>query len=292
MRRLALLSLILVFLAPAGSASRRRAAHSPATECSFSLVPTWGNAPISASGVTRALVLVYGQTQECAGWAAYSPVDWITVEAAPMAAQPGALVTVAPNTATIARSATLAIAGIRLVVTQEAAATVAPPVGNPNLLANGTFDKDVSAWGWPRRDYPNGPGSPQWSQFDANGSPASGSMLLRDVDFLFGQAFQTLQCVRIQSGKTYAFGAKIRVGSSDGDAPLAFLTYQSSDCSGNYKIRNVQTAKPQPGIWQPFDYTQRVELEERSAVLVFGSAANTAPPFEVWIDDAYIREVK
>lgn len=290
MRRLALSLIVLALLAPAASA-RRRTAHHPAPNCSFSLVPTWGSGPIAAGGVTRALVLVYGQTQECSQWMAYSPVDWIVVEAAPMAAQPGAFVTVTPNTTTTSRSAALVIAGVRLTVTQDGGATVSPPIAG-SLLTNGTFDRDVSGWGWPRADYPNGPGAPQWSQFDANGSPASGSLLMRDTDFVFGQAFQTLQCVPIQSGRTYEFGVKLRTGSADGEPQIAFLTYTTTNCSGNYKIRFVpQVGAVQPGVWKKYDYRQRVELGERSAIVLFGAAANTAPPFEVWFDDVYLREV-
>src|SRR5215212_8807219 len=101
MRPLGIALIALVLVAPgANAAARRRASHHPATPCSYSLVPTWGTASIAPGGITRALVLVYGQTQECSQWAAYSNVDWVTVEAAPMAAQPGAFVTVIANPTT------------------------------------------------------------------------------------------------------------------------------------------------------------------------------------------------
>jgi Putative binding domain, N-terminal len=291
MKRLVPILLTLVLVLPA-SARRLRTVHHPAPSCSFVLSPVWGGGSVSAAGLTRALVLVFGQTQECSQWAAYSPVDWITVEAAPAAAQPGAFVTVAANPATTSRSATLIIAGVRLTITQDGAARISPPISIPgNLIVNGTFDRDVSGWGWFAR-YPNGPGAPQWSQFDANANPASGSMLLRDFDQNFDQAFQQLQCIRITPSRTYEFGVKVRSGGKEGEGLIAFLTYPSTDCSGDYIIRNVQSARPaEAGVWQKYDFRQFVSTSRgHSAILLLGTAADV-PPFEVWFDDAYVREL-
>jgi hypothetical protein len=290
MKRLALVLIAVAVLVPAASASRRRTTHHPAPTCSFSRVPVWGNGAVGADGLTRALVLVYGQTQDCSQWEAYSPVDWITVEAAPLAAQPGAFVTVAPNPASTSRSATLIIAGVRLVITQSGAALVSPPVAN-SLLVNGTFDRNVSSWTW-FSHFPNGIGTAEWSQFDANGNPASGSMLLRDSDFLAGQAFQQLQCVRIPTGGgVYEYGAKIRTGSAQGEMALALLTYTSTDCSGNYNGRVEHWNRQQPGVWQTYAFSRPFAGSVRSALIVLASAADT-PPFETWFDDVYLREVR
>jgi hypothetical protein len=291
MKRLALLLILVVAVAPAALARRRTVRH-PATVCAFSLVPVWGSGSVGPDGLTRALVLVYGQSEECSQWAAYSPVDWIVVEAAPQAAQPGAFVTVAPNPTAAQRNAALIIAGVRLVITQDGAARIAPPAIAGNLLVNGTFDKDVSSWTWFSR-FPNGTGTPSWSQFDANDNPLSGSMLLRDSDFLFAQAFQQLQCVRVTAGSgVYEYGTKLRTGSAQGEAAIAILTYASTDCSGNYNGRSDRTLRPSaPGVWQKYDFTHPIIGNARSALIVLASAADT-PPFEVWFDDVYLREVR
>lgn len=286
MKQLVLALAATVALAPAASA-RVRAVHRPSPhQCAFSLAPAW-NGNIPAAGVTRAAVLVFGQSQACAGWAAYSSDTWALVEAAPLDAQPAAYVTIGANDQTTPRTTTLIVAGVRLQVTQEGASGVISPPRSMGLIVNGTFDKDVSGWGWFAR-YPNGPGLPQWSQIDANGSPASGSMLLRDADQSFTQSFQQLQCVRITGKRRYEFGVKVRTGGDQGEALVAFLTYASNDCSGNYVIRNVQTARPEPGVWQALDYSQNVGAAG-SAILLLGSAADV-PPFDVWFDDAYVRE--
>ncbi|HUR82765.1 MAG TPA: BACON domain-containing carbohydrate-binding protein [Thermoanaerobaculia bacterium] len=294
MRSLGIALIALALVAPGATAgTRRRTSHHPATPCSYSLVPTWGTANIAPSGITRALVLVYGQTQECSQWGAYSNVDWVTVEAAPMAAQPGALVTVIANPTSQTRSATLIIAGIRLNLTQDGATTISPPIAG-NLLVNGTFDKDVSAWGWFSR-FPNALGTPQWSQLDANGSPASGSMLLRDTDFLASQSFQQLQCVRLNTGGGfYEFGTKVRTGGANGEAAIALLTYASTDCSDPYLTadRKDRVLRPsQSGVWTKYDFNGTISGNARSALIVVASAAD-APPFEAWFDDVYLREVK
>lgn len=291
MRRAVLVILALAVVVPA-SAARRRAAHHPAPSCSFSLVPTWGNGAVGPDGLTRALVLVYGQTQECSHWAAYSSADWVTVEAAPLAAQPGAFVTVSPNPSTTARSTTLTIAGVRLTLTQDGAALVSPPIAG-NLLLNGTFDRDIASWTW-FSHFPNAIGTAEWSQFDANGSPASGSILLRDSDFLPTQAFQRLQCVRVTpGGGIFEYGTKVRTVSAQGDVAFALLTYASTDCSGNYNGREERDTTPaQTGVWQKFDFTRPIAGNARSALIVLASAGGNNPPFESWFDDVYLREVR
>ncbi|HEX6088224.1 MAG TPA: BACON domain-containing carbohydrate-binding protein [Thermoanaerobaculia bacterium] len=291
MKRVALFLLALAVVVPA-SASRRRTAHHPAPSCSYSLVPTWGNGSVGPDGLTRALVLVYGQTQECSHWAAYSSVDWITVEAAPMAAQPGAFVTVTPNPAATARTTTLIIAGVRLVITQDGAARISPPIAG-NLLLNGTFDRDIASWTW-FSHFPNAIGTAEWSQFDANASPASGSIMLRDSDFIPSQAFQRLQCVRVTpGGGIFEYGTKVRTPNAQGGVALALLTYASTDCSGNYNGREERDVTPAtPGVWQKFDYTRPIAGNARSALIVLATFAENTPPFETWFDDVYLREVR
>ena len=292
MRRLALVLIALAVLAPAASAARRRTAHHPATPCSFSLVPVWGSGSVGPDGLTRALVLVYGQSQDCAQWAAYSPVDWIAVEAAPMASQPGAFVTVSPNATAAPRSATLIIAGVRLVITQDGAARISPPIAG-NLLLNGTFDRDIASWIW-FSHFPNAFGTAEWSQFDANDSPFSGSIMLRDSDFLPTQAFQRLQCVRVSAGGgVFEYGAKVRTVSAQGNVALALLTYASTDCSGNYNGRAEHDVRPpQVGVWQKYDFTRPITGNARSVLIVLASFADSNPPFETWFDDVYLRELK
>jgi len=284
MKRLLLVLALAVFLAPLASARIRVVRH-PAVPCSFSLAPAWGATPVPAAGLTRGSVFVYGQTAECAQWAAYSSVDWATVEEAPLDAQPAAYVTIAPNLGAEPRTTTLVIAGIRLEVTQEGA----PPIVNPNLVVNGTFSTDIASWIWYDGRFPNGRGVASWSALDANGSPASGSILLRDDNREY--AFQRLQCIKVNSSTLYRFGAKVRTGAAKerGDGTIAMFTYKSADCSGEFTgYKNGLLSPAEPGVWQDFAFTMRTGSRTESVILIIASGA-LIPPFETWYDDVFVE---
>jgi len=285
MKQLALAVIALVALAPAASA-RMRAVHRAAPhQCTFSLAPSW-NGAIPAAGVTRAVVLVYGQSQDCAGWAAYSSEAWATVEAAPLDAQPAAYVTIPANDQTTTRTATLIVAGVRLPVTQEGATTVVPP--RTGLIVNGSFDTNLAPWTWQSPRFPNGRGSANWSSLDANGSPASGSIALRDTDF--DLPFQQLQCVRVTKNTTYRYGAKVRGSEAQGEGVMAVFNYQSADCSGLFTGQFVSVLKPaEPGVWQEFSFSMRTGSQTQSVIVVIASGA-TVPPYEIWFDDVFLMQ--
>lgn len=286
MNRIAVtVAVVLLALAPPALA-RRRAVHHPAAQCAYSLAPAWSG-PIAAAGVTRAAVLVYGQSQQCAGWAAYSSASWATVEAAPMDAQPAAYVTIAPNPDPAPRTVTLIIAGVRLQVTQDAASTVSPPRTFDNLVVNGTFDGGIAPWGWQAR-FPNGRGTAQWSSFDANGNPQSGSILLRDEDG--DLAFQQLQCVAVEASTRYRFGATVRSASTNGNGIMAVFLYASPTCAGSFTDQTIQTIQPsQLGVWQRFSWTTRTRPSTQAVIVVIAAGTN-APPYEMWFDDVFVRK--
>ena len=284
MRKLALTLIVIALLAPAAEAKRRAARH-PAIPCSYTLAPTW-NGSVGPGGVTRAAVLVFGQTQECSRWGAYSSIPWITVEAAPLAAQPAAYVTIAAHGDASPRSGTIVIAGMQLQVTQEGAATIAPR--DSNLVPNGTFDTAIAPWGWPAR-FPNGTGVAQWSQFDANGNPASGSIVIRDTNT--GLAYQQQQCIRVSKSTNYTYGAKARVveGRERGEGIIAVFPYPTPDCSGDFFGQFISVMRPtEMGVWQEFSFPMRTGSRTEAVIIVIASAANV-PPFDIWIDDVFIK---
>jgi len=284
MKRFLLVLALTTLFAPLAFARIRVVRH-PAVPCSFSLVPVGGATPVPAAGLTRGVVFVYGQTVECAQWNGYSPVDWATVEAAPLDAQPAAYVTIAPNLDTQSRTTTLIIAGIRLVITQEGA----PAVVNPSLVVNGTFHTDIASWIWYDGRFPNGRGAASWSALDANGSPASGSILLRDDGP--GLAFQRLQCIPVNASTLYRFGANVRTGAASerGEGTIAMFTYASADCSGDFTSgMNGLVSPAEPGVWQDFSFTMRTGSRTKAVILVIASGA-LIPPFETWFDDVFVE---
>jgi hypothetical protein len=283
MTRLPILLLALAALA-APAQARVRVVHHPANACSFSLAPAWGSAAIPAAGMTRGIVFVYGQTPSCAQWTAYSAVDWVTVEAAPMDAQPAAYVTVAANASPESRSTTLIVAGVHLDVVQEGA----PAIVNPSLVSNGSLNANIDGWIWYDGRFPNGRGAASWSPLDANGSPASGSILLRDDGP--GLAFQRLQCIPVEKSTLYRFGAKVRTGAGKelGDGTIAMFTYPAADCSGEFTESATKLVSPaEPGMWQEYSFTMRTGSRTQAVILVIASGA-LMPPFETWFDDVFV----
>jgi hypothetical protein len=290
MKKLVLIAVVLAAVAPAAFAGRARAVRHPAEPCSYSLAPAFNAAQVSADGLQHGTVLIFGQTAVCSQWMAYSSVDWITVEAAPLDAQPAAYVTVAANPLTETRSASLTIAGIRLDVTQGPAVTrVAPP--STGLVVNGTFDTDLANWGWPREDFPNGFGSAAWAPDDANGNPASGSILLRNSRSQY--AFQRLQCIPVTPRTPYLFGAKVRVNNTPdfGEAVIAFVAFKEADCSGPL-VRDASNfppaLRPEPGVWKEYTFAHVTGSSTRGVTLVIGSAANIST-FDAWFDDVFVK---
>jgi len=280
-----LLLVALASLAMPAFAGRIRVVHHPAETCSFSLVPTWGTGPVSANGVTRAAVFIYGQTVNCAQWNAYSSVPWVTVEAAPLDAQPSAYVTVPANPTTEARSTTLIIAGVRFDLVQEGS----PTFTNPNLVTNGTFDTNIDGWIWYTPRFPNGIGNASWSPLDANGSPASGSISMKDTGSKL--AFQRLQCLSVTKSTDYRFGTKVRTTApkEKGDATMWLFMYKSPDCSGNYTATESRLLIPaEPNVWQSFAFTMRTASASQSMILVIASGA-VQGSFETLFDDVYVE---
>jgi len=286
MKQLVLALIATVALAPAASARVRAVHRSAPHQCTFSLAPTW-NATIPSAGVTRAAVLVFGQSQDCASWEAYSSVEWAVVEAAPLDAQPAAYVTIPANDQTTPRTTTLIVAGVRLQVTQDGASTVSPP--RTGLVVNGTFDTNIVPWTWQSPRFPNGRGSANWSSIDANGSPASGSILLRDTDF--DHPFQQLQCVPVTRNTTYRYGARVRGSEGSGEGVMAVFSYQSTDCSDtNFSNQFVSVLRPdQPGVWQEFSFSMTTSSKAQAVLVIIASAA-TLPPYEIWYDDVFLTK--
>jgi hypothetical protein len=284
MKRLLLLLAALAALAAPAALGRVRVVRHPADPCSLSLAPGWTGA-VPAAGMTRGIVFVYGQTSTtCSQWNGYSSVDWVTVEAAPLDAQPAAYVTVVPNAQPEGRTTTLVIAGIRFDVTQESA----PAIAHPNLVTNGGFDTSIADWIWYDGRFPNGRGVASWSMFDANGSPASGSIVLRDDGP--NLAFQRLQCIPVTKNALYRFGAKVRTGAGKerGDGTIAMFTYPSADCSGEFTGKETRLVSPdQPDVWQPYSFEMRAGSRTEAIILVIASGA-AQPPFETWFDDVFV----
>lgn len=284
--RLLVSVLVALSLASAASADRRRAVRAKTPDCSFSLSAAFAD-PIPESGMMRGVLNVIGVPASCTSWAGYSDVSWVTLE------QSGsvAYVSVLPNESNEPRFARIRVGGVtfQLNQLQRDDGPISPPVPT-NLLANGTFDTDLRSWGWLDR-FPNGTGDATWSELDANGSTASGSMRLRDTTDS-SPAFQQLQCVNVEGSNTYAFGGAFRSASrTGGRAVFALVEYDAPNCAGNYPQRYpvYDIRVSEANVWDRRDFTHTISGTAKSISLILGGYARESGLQQVWFDDVYLR---
>ncbi len=291
MKRLLLQSLALamtVALVPAAQAQRQRSVRVSAPSCSFSLSIAYAD-PVPDTGMVRGRIVVTPSPSSCTSWNAYSPVDWIVFESGAPANE--AALTVLVNTSTVARTATVRIAGIDLPVTQLGKVDVPEvPIVDTGVVKNGTFNTDLANWGWQDR-FPNGVGTVTWaSGVDANGSAGSGSIRLRNTA-LEGPGIQSLQCVSVEPGLNYTYSFAIRLGpASAGLAVTSVFDLESTDCSGPYFVRFTQSYYGDASnSWQRKSNTFRVGFAARSLLVVLAGKTNTSAPFDVYFDDVSVK---
>jgi hypothetical protein len=270
--RLLVSLLVALSLASVASADRRRAVRAKTPDCSFSLSAAFAD-PIPDSGMVRGVLNVLGVPASCTSWAGYSDVS------------------VLPNESNQPRFALIRVGGVvfQLNQLQRDEGPISPPA-QTNLLANGTFDTDLRSWGWLDR-FPNGTGDATWSDLDANGSTASGSMRLRDTTDS-GPAYQQLQCVNVEGSNTYAFGAAFRSASrTGGRAVFALVEYDAPNCAGNYPQRYpvYDIRVVEPNVWERRDFTHTISGTAKSISLILGGYARESGFQQVWFDDAYLR---
>ena len=256
-----------LLLSLSAHAARRRAVEPPAPSCTFALEATFGAIP--NEGLDRGVVHVNGS---CPAWNAYSDSDWVSIEQAGS----DAIVSVAPNPTELPRTATLRIAGLPFVITQDAA----PAITDGNLLLNAHFDFDIEHWTWEDR-FPNGAGIASWS--------SDGSLQMRSTRI--GQTFQRLQCIAVEPSRKYTYGGTVRASSpTAGGGAFAFFEYPTSDCSGAYTIFEqhsfLGTLDWQTKSWVTQNKTRSTT---HSALFIVASSAVNDVPFDLWFDDVFVK---
>ncbi len=285
--RLLVSLLVALSLATVASADRRRAVRVKTPDCTFSLSAAFAD-PVPESGMIRGVLNVIGSSASCTSWAAFSDVSWVTIEQSDSVAY----VSVLANEATEPRFARIRVAGVLFQLNQlQAEGPISPPTPT-NLLANGTFDTNTNSWGWLDR-FPNGTGDATWSSLDANVSPTSGSLRLRDTTDS-SPAYQQLQCINVEGANNYAFGGAFRSASrTGGRAVFAFVEYDAPDCSGNYPQRYpvYDLRVTTENVWERRDFTHTISATAQSVSLIVGAYARESGFQQVWFDDLYLRVV-
>ncbi len=104
-----------------------------------------------------------------------------------------------------------------------------------NLVANGSFDRDIEGWA-PFEAKENYPGLASWSSLDASGASSSGSIELQTSAVVGRETFSVARCIPLPPGVEWVrFGGRIRVPSNQsaaGEASLYVGFTSNADCSG------------------------------------------------------------
>jgi hypothetical protein len=102
-----------------------------------------------------------------------------------------------------------------------------------NILANGSFNSDLSSW---TLEGTGIPGSVTWSPLDAGGSAASGSVQIVSMSTTFNPNDKGLsQCRSITPGASYDYGVKSRIPTGQANNAIVYLLlnfYASPGCTG------------------------------------------------------------
>ena len=115
--------------------------------------------------------------------------------------------------------------------------SIAAPAFGANLLTNSGFDSNISGW-----SVSNPSLSATWNGFDADGSPSSGSALLRNsFEIANGAGPDFGQCVAVTSGAAYGVSAKYHIAPNQdrtGFVQAIVSFYSGPNCTGAFVSNN------------------------------------------------------
>lgn len=266
----------LLSLLPMAAIARQRTA-SHASDCTLNVSPRSVSVP--ASGGTYTITV--GRSGPCK-WAPEPAADWVTVNT--ISISDGVITfTASANADTTPRTTVININGAIVTVTQAAA--------DPNILVNGSFDRDINPWS---PLFSTGSGFANWSSLDAHNSSSSGSAAVRSTQGSVG--YQLLQCVNVLPNVTYEYGLTSYIARGQdtaGRVILGVYEYDVPDCNkigyGNY---TTSTLNPPLDTWTPYASTFRTSPVAQSVYFVVAAGFHRTPPFTINFDDAFMKPRK
>ena len=275
-RLLSALIIALAIIAPFTSEGRERIA-SHRSACSLAVSPVTVSLP--ATGGSQAVTVT--ATGICA-WTPVTASSWIVLAPAPG----GIAIGTTPNSDAAPRMGTVDVAGVTIVVQQDAM-VVAPPA---NLLVNGSFDQNIDGW---LNIFSTGTGSAVWKPFDADGSSTSGSVLLTSTQSLTG--YQLHQCINVTPGASYVFSGKAFVPSGQdhlGRAILGLYEVDTPNCGNQNTNGSIYPINPPFDTWADLGVTSRMRSDTQSIYVILNVGGHKTPPFGVYFDKISMVEVK
>jgi hypothetical protein len=161
-----------------------------------------------------------------------------------------------------------------------------------NRILNGTFNTDLSHWGF---DFSlnggQGVGDATWFALDEAGLTTSGSMLLRNT--AAGRSYQQVQCVALNPGEQYVFGGDARYdGDAQGGALFAVAEFGTTDCTG--VIGSVPSVPVAFAARQKWTHAQSSSVASSAThsgylFLAAGKTSATGSLYEAWFDNVFVR---
>lgn len=151
-----------------------------------------------------------------------------------------------------------------------------------NLVTNAGFDTNVASWG-------SSSAVITWTANDAAGCVGSGSVQLANkLDIGINNGI--LQCVTIQEGVSYDFGASIYVPSSSptGYADLQIDYYTGVNCTGYNGFRQLTADPVETDKWQNVTGTQVTPSGTHSAFVYLHIQQTAAKGYTARFDRVYL----
>ena len=260
-------AVVMLAMATAAAGAHRRAAGHE-SGCTLTLAPRAIDFPAAGGSATISVTMTPGCT-----WSSNSGAAWVITNDLPN----GVSVTVGPTTQ--ARSATIAIGGLPITITQS---------GVTNLVINGSFDRDLSGWS---NIYSTGSGASVWQAIDAGGSSSSGSAQITATQALTG--YQLVQCINVRPGVTYDAGVSVLIPPhQDASGVAIFGIYELTvpDCGNTAYTNRWQKFASSATSWTTLTQTIPMQPTTQSIFFIVAGGGAKQPPYVVSYDDAYFRE--
>lgn len=169
---------------------------------------------------------------------------------------------------------------------------LARPAAAQNAVVNANFDSDITVWAVVIPPF----GAGQWTGFDLNGSPMSGSLRFTNTSPNAAQALGGSQCVPASAGSSYSFGTWAWVPAFQTETGLAqaFVRwYPAAGCAGaqiattsapgvsapqSWQLSTVPNALAPAGTASARFYVQVLKNEADGAFLAYFDRAFFGPP--------------
>lgn len=171
------------------------------------------------------------------------------------------------------------------------AMSIATMAQGQNLLANGGFDTMIAPW----LNFAPENGTSEWSSFDANGAPGSGSVLVMNTskDPMANGAGVIQSGIPVSGGEYYLVKVSVFVPSgqpitAEVTMEIQFYATPTSFCN-HFIIGDFTPAVPATGVWSPILRVTRAPQAATCALVALETYPNgVGETFVAYFDQALL----